>query len=66
LTIEPAHSYPSIVWQCPLDRPFRLYYALTGETPLNLVLMRLIDEQLLETPFHVLVKWPGKCGAGAE
>ena len=28
------------------------YYAGTGESPLNLRLMRLIDEQFLETPFY--------------
>ena len=28
------------------------YYAPLGETEMNLALMRLIDRQFLETPFH--------------
>jgi putative transposase len=28
------------------------YYQPAGETPLNLALMRLIDEQFLETPWY--------------
>ena len=28
------------------------YYKLKGESPLNLKLMRLIDEQFLKTPFY--------------
>ena len=35
-----------------LDRALSFYYAGQGENPLNLRLMRLIDEQFLETPFY--------------
>ena len=52
MTIEPAHSYPRSCGNAHWISRSALYYAPTGETPLNLVLMRLIDEQLLETPFH--------------
>ena len=52
--IDPAHSHLSIVRQCALVSISRsaFYYAPIGETPLNLALMRLIDEQFLETPFY--------------
>jgi len=54
LMIDPAHSHLSIVRQCALVSISRsaFYYAPIGETPLNLALMRLIDEQFLETPFY--------------
>lgn len=53
LVIDPAHPHLSIVRQCGLVSISRstFYYEPTGEAPLNLVLMRLIDEQFLETPF---------------
>ncbi len=35
-----------------VDRPLSFYDAGTGESPLTLRLMRLIDEQFLETPFY--------------
>ena len=38
--------------QVGLDQPVRVYYQPAGETPLNLELMRLIDEQFLETPWY--------------
>ena len=46
LMIDPAHPHLSIVRQCGLVSISRstFYYAPTGETPLNLALMRLIDE----------------------
>ena len=52
--IDPAHSHLSIVRQCAMVSISRsaFYYTPTGETPLNLALMRLIDEQFLETPFY--------------
>jgi len=52
--IDPAHPHLSIVRQCGLVSISRsaFYYEPTGETPLNLALMRLIDEQFLETPFY--------------
>ncbi|EDP61465.1 Transposase and inactivated derivative [alpha proteobacterium BAL199] len=52
--IDPAHALLSIVQQCRLVSISRsaFYYEPTGETPLNLALMRLIDEQFLETPFY--------------
>jgi putative transposase len=54
LMIDPAYPHLSIVRQCGLVSISRsaFYYEPTGETPLNLVLMRLIDEQFLETPFY--------------
>jgi putative transposase len=54
LMIDPAHRHLSIVRQCGLVSISRsaFYYAPTGETPLNLALMRLIDEQFLETLFY--------------
>ena len=52
--IEPGHSQLSVVRQCELVSISRsgFYYQPTGETPLNLMLMRLIDEQFLETPWY--------------
>lgn len=52
--IEPEHSQLSIARQCELVSISRsgFYYRPTGETPLNLALMRLIDAQFLETPWY--------------
>jgi putative transposase len=52
--IEPGHPQLSVVRQCELVSISRsgFYYQPTGETPLNLMLMRLIDEQFLETPWY--------------
>jgi hypothetical protein len=52
--IEPGHPKLSVVRQCELVSISRsgFYYQPTGETPLNLMLMRLIDEQFLETPWY--------------
>jgi putative transposase len=52
--IEPKHPQLSIVRQCELVLISRsgFYYRPAGETPLNLVLMRLIDAQFLETPWY--------------
>ena len=51
--IEPDHPDLSIGQQCKLLSIARssFYYTPKGETEQNLGLMRLIDEQFLETPF---------------
>ena len=51
--VDPNHPRLSIVRQCRLVSIARssFYYESTGENPLTLRLMRLIDEQFLETPF---------------
>ena len=51
--VDPNHARLSIVRQCRWVSVARssFYYEGTGETPLTLRLMRLIDEQFLETPF---------------
>lgn len=52
--IEPSNDNLSIKAQCRLLSISRsgLYYDPKGESPLNLQLMRLIDEQFLITPFY--------------
>ena len=52
--VDPTHPRISIVRQCRLVSIARssFYHAGTGESPLTLRLMRLIDEQFLETPFY--------------
>jgi putative transposase len=52
--IEPEHPRLSVVRQCELVSISRsgFYYRPAGETPLNLALMRLIDEQFLQTPWY--------------
>ncbi len=52
--IEPNHPRLSVVQQCALVSISRsaFYYSPTGESPLNLVLMRLIDEAFQECPFY--------------
>ena len=52
--IEPAHPQLSVARQCELVSISRsgFYYRPTGETPLNLELMRLIDAQFLGTPWY--------------
>jgi putative transposase len=52
--IEPGHLGLSIQRQCALVSISRsaFYYQPTGESPLNLELMRLIDEAFLETPWY--------------
>ncbi len=52
--IEPRHPKLSIVKQCDLVTISRstFYYEGKGETPFNLLLMRLIDEQFMETPYY--------------
>ena len=52
--IEPGHPQLSVVRQCELVSISRsgFYHRPAGETALNLELMRLIDAQFLETPWH--------------
>ena len=52
--VDPKHDRLSIRRQCRLVSIARssFYYEGRGESPLNLRLMRLIDEQFLETPFY--------------
>jgi len=51
--VEPDHLGLSLVRQCVLLGISRstLYYRRLGESPLNQKLMRLIDEQFMETPW---------------
>jgi len=53
--IEPGHPDLSVVRQCALVSLSRsgFYHRPAGETPLNLVLMRLIDAQFPQTPWMV-------------
>ena len=52
--VEPGTESLSIVRQCELVSISRssFYFSGKGESPLNLKLMRLIDEQFLQTPFY--------------
>lgn len=52
--VEPSHKHLSIKTQCQLLSISRSgwYYDPKGEAPLNLKLMRLIDEQYLLTPYY--------------
>ena len=52
--IEKDHPLLSVAEQCRLLSISRssFYYAPKGETAFNLALMRLIDEQFLDTPFY--------------
>jgi putative transposase len=54
MMIDPNHPRLSIVRQCELVAISRssFYYEGKGETSLNLELMRLIDEQFLDTPYY--------------
>jgi putative transposase len=52
--VEPSNENVSIVLQCLLLSISRSgwYYESKGESPLNLSLMRMIDEQFLMTPYY--------------
>ena len=52
--IEPDHPQLSIVRQCELLGLPRAtyYYQAQGESPENLQLMRLLDEQYTQTPYY--------------
>ena len=54
MLVNPLHPELSIRRQCQLLGLHRstYYYAPAQETPLNLILMRLIDEQYLKTSFY--------------
>jgi putative transposase len=54
LMIEPNHHQISIVKQCELLGISRsgYYYSPCPESPENLAIMRLMDEQYLKTPFY--------------
>lgn len=55
--IEPGHPELSLRRQCELidHNRFAWYYQTTGESEYNLHLIRLIDEQYIETLFY---GWP--------
>lgn len=52
--VEPGHPRLSLVRQCRMLQISRsaVYYKPIGESAENLQLMRLIDEQFLDTPFY--------------
>jgi putative transposase len=52
--IAPEHPRLSVVRQCELISISRsgFYYTAVGESPFNLTLMQLVDEQFMETPFY--------------
>ena len=52
--VDPDMKTLSVVRQCELVSISRsvFYYAGKGESPFNLLLMRLIDEQFMETPYY--------------
>lgn len=52
--VEIDHDRLSITQQCSLLQISRSswYYEALGESPLNLKLMRLIDEQFMQTPYY--------------
>jgi len=54
MLVEPTHTQLSIRRQCELIGLNRstFYYEAATETPQNLHLMRLIDQQYLKTPFY--------------
>ena len=66
--VDPDHAALSITRQCDLLSIARsaFYYEGKGESPLNLRLMRRIDEQCLETPFYgsrQMTRWLLRQGA---
>jgi hypothetical protein len=65
--IDPGHPRLSIVRQCELVSIGRssFYREPTPDSAENLVLMRLIDEQFLETLCTARDRWRGICGATA-
>jgi putative transposase len=65
--IDSGHESLSIARQCELVGVSRswFYYQPSGETELNLALMRLIDEQHLRTPYYGPVRWLGICAVRA-
>jgi putative transposase len=61
--IDPTHPHLSVVRQCGLVSIGRsaFYRASTPATAENLLLMRLLDEQFLETPWYGSRRWRGTC-----
>ena len=71
--IEPGHPRLSIARQCKLVSVSRSasYYQPVPEGADNLALMRVIDEQFLETPCcgsrqPAAGRWPGTCAGTAS
>ena len=67
--VEPSHAQLSIKTQCQLLSISRSgwYADPKGEPPLNLKLMRLIDEQFLATPYYgsrQMARWLRRQGYG--
>ena len=60
--IDSGHASLSIARQCELVGISRsgLYYQPSGETELNLTLMRLIDEQHMRRHITALGRWLGR------
>ena len=58
MIINPTHAQISIRRQCELIGLNRATYYLkpAGESPYNLMLMRLLDKQYMETPFYGYLK----------
>ncbi len=58
LPVEPGHKKITIYRQCELLSLGRssLYYKSKGQTEYNERLMKLIDEQYIETPFYGIDK----------
>jgi len=70
MSIEKDHPRLSVRRQCRLLSLSRsmLYYAPVGESAENLALMRLIDQQFLETPWYgsrQMARWLQRQGNGA-
>lgn len=70
MSIEKDHSKLSLRRQCRLLSVSRstLYYTPVGESVENLALMRLIDQQFLETPWYgsrQMARWLQRQGNGA-
>jgi hypothetical protein len=65
--IAPEHPHLSIVRQCEVISISRsgFYYTPAGESPFNLTLMCLIDEQFMKRHFTAPARWPGICGDAA-
>ena len=65
--IDPGHSRLSIVRQCELVSISRssFYREPAAESEETLRLMRLLDEQFLETPWYGSGRWRNTCDATA-
>ena len=69
--IDPDEPGLSIVRQCELVSISRssFYFEGKGESPLNLTVMRLVDEQFLRTPFYCsrqMARWLRRPGHRVE